>query len=375
MLPRLERWSSAPLWLPLGALLLSACATVGPEISSQEIETFERVLRARSALFLARQHLRIEVVGARLLRALPEEDWRQAAPYLGLIAGEANDTLADAFGVPQREGVLILGVAPDGPAVRAGLRPGDYLEAIGAKTIVTHEDLLDLGDAVVAGPVTVSVVRGETRLEVRVEVEPLPAKVRFAVEENDAVDAYATPGTITVTTGMLRFLHSDDELAIVLGHELAHITKRHALGRVALKVPPLLVGILAGIVAPGSQRLVSSFVERAVANMIRVAVTKVDRDIEREADIYGLVYAHRAGFDPRAGNAVWERFAVELPQTLTAALFALHPPSSERLLRIQKITAGLVDGIPLSAILEQTAVPKTALVEPETTRGALLSSP
>lgn len=353
----------------LGSLLVvaasaSGCATIGPDVSTPEVEAFERVLRARSTRYFIGQNLRVQIVGTRLLRALPASDRTESTPYLGILTEEATDVLAETFDVPKREGVLILAVIPDGPADRAGVRASDYLEQVGSRMIATSRDLDDLRELPLAGPTRVVVRRGDADVETSVDVERLPWSIEFKVVENDAVDAFATPESITITTGMLRFLRSDDELAIVMGHELAHITRRHTLGRVALTVPPLVLGIIASFVVPGSQRLVSSFVERVVANILRVAVSKVDRDIEREADIYGLVYAHAAGYDPRAGGEVWERFAVELPRSMTAALFAVHPPSSERLLRVQKITRALLDGVPASEVLAEipSAEDSTAVV-------------
>ena len=83
--------------LALVALLLSACATTGPHVPSSEVEIFEKVLRARSARHLIAQSLRVEAVGARLLRALPRADSTLLVPYLGLVADQATDGLADAL--------------------------------------------------------------------------------------------------------------------------------------------------------------------------------------------------------------------------------------------------------------------------------------
>lgn len=341
------------LLLALGALWLSGCATIGPSVAQPEIETFEKALRAKSARFFIDQKLRLHVVGTRLLKALPGEDRKGSAPYLGLLAEEATEVLADAFGVPRREGVMVVAVLPEGPAARAGLQAGDYLEQIGPIAVTTPQDLESLVKLELAGPIPVSVYRDGMVLEKSIEPDRLPLNVEFKVVEDVAIDAFATPEAVTVTTGMLRFLRSDDELAIVVGHELAHLTRGHTLRRLGLNIPAVVLGVVSGVVVPGSQRLVTSAIEKLASNLIRGALTKVDRDMEREADVFGLLYTHSAGYDFRAGSEVWERFAVELPSSMTASLFATHPPSTERLIRLKKVTDALLSGVPASTILEQ----------------------
>lgn len=342
--------------LPVAAALLlfatAGCATVGPTVETEEVETFERILRAKSARFFVSQHLRLQEVGTRLLRALPAEDRRGQVPSFGFVAGEATDALATAFEAPRHEGLMVLGVIAGGPADRAGLRAGDYLARIGEQAIATPEDLAALTEAKLGDRVPVEVRRGGGVVEAWVELEHLPWNVDFRVLEESAVDAFASPETITMTTGMLRFLRSEDELAVVLGHELAHITRGHAVGRVGLHVPGVILGVLASFVVPGSQKVVTTVAEKVAASLIRGALTKVDRDMERQADVYGLVYAYLAGYDPRAASRVWERFAVELPSSMTATLFAIHPPSTERLIRLQKMTEALLAGTPVELVLE-----------------------
>ena len=338
--------------LAVVALALSACATTGPHVPSTEVEVFEKVLRARSARHLIAQSLRLETVGARLLRAVPDADAKPRVPYLGLMADDATEALADALGVERRDGVLLLGVARGGPAERGGIEAGDYLERVGPLTISTSQDLAALAELEVSGPLPVVIRRGDLLVEALLEPEFLPWSVAFRIAEDDAVNAYSSPGTVTVTTGMLRFLRSDEELAVVVSHELAHVTRGHAIGKVGLAVPTVILGVIAAIVVPGSQRLVSTVVEKVIANVVRGALTKVNWDMEREADVFGLLYLHAADYDPGVASALWERFAVELPGNRTLSFLSDHPPSSERLIRLEKLVEALRAGVSPNSILE-----------------------
>ena len=96
----------------------------------------------------------------------------------------------------------------------------------------------------------------------------------------------------------------------------------------------MLAGIAAGIgankVSPGSGDVVMRSVSAAFSS-------RFSRDFEREADYFGLKYVYRAGFNIEAGADVWERFAVEIPQSMTRNFFSTHPASPERMVRLKKI--------------------------------------
>ena len=96
----------------------------------------------------------------------------------------------------------------------------------------------------------------------------------------------------------------------------------------------MLAGIAAGIgankVSPGS----GDIVMRSVSSAFNA---RFSQDFEREADYFGLKYVQLAGFNIEAGVDVWERFAIEVPQSMTRNFFSTHPSSPERMLRLKKI--------------------------------------
>jgi predicted Zn-dependent protease len=171
------------------------------------------------------------------------------------------------------------------------------------------------------------------------EVDDKHRKIRFEIEDSDSVNAGASFGKIVVTYGMIRFLKSDDELAVVLGHELAHIVQGHVTRGFVKGVLLEALGAVAQVQLGGGGR--------AIAALGSALTMGFDRDQEREADNLGLQYASRAGYDPRVGVEIWERFAVENPRTITKDFLSNHPSSPERLLKAKKIA----DWLPPSTLL------------------------
>jgi predicted Zn-dependent protease len=116
----------------------------------------------------------------------------------------------------------------------------------------------------------------------------------FTVLDSEEVNAFALPGYVYITRGIMAYLNSEAELAAVLGHEVGHITARHAVrqqsGATAAGVGATLIGILTG-----SGDLAS------LANMAGTALVRgYGRDMELEADQIGAEYLARLGYSPGA---------------------------------------------------------------------------
>ena len=82
------------------AVTLAGCATVGPVISRAEYEAAQDGLTAKALQFRYSQTVRVQMVGLRLLRALPPEVARHPTPLIGVLLGQLDRHLANAFGVP-----------------------------------------------------------------------------------------------------------------------------------------------------------------------------------------------------------------------------------------------------------------------------------
>lgn len=172
----------------------------------------------------------------------------------------------------------------------------------------------------------------------------------FYLVDMPVPNAFALPGgQIFVTRGMLGLGLSDDMLAALLGHEIAHVTKRHGtrLQKRATLLNTLsqvlLLGVLIGVDDQpenpndpygytGSRK--GSLVQGAAATGVVVSellLRNYSREFEDEADDEGQRLAAGAGFDPDGARQLWELMNQRLPQSNTYGYWRTHPFSDSRM--------------------------------------------
>jgi len=181
---------------------------------------------------------------------------------------------------------------------------------------------------------------------------PNAPQVNFVLAAGEeSINAGTTFGKIIITEGMMRFVGSDDELAMILGHELAHLTQGHVT-RGAVNNTLLGIGsALAGLVMPGASQ--------ATSLVGQLFLNHFNQDQEREADQVGLRYVHAAGYDPEAAAVVMQRMAREVPQTATAGFFSSHPSSVERFEALQQMARQLSTGQEPRRLVSNDESPRT----------------
>ena len=190
----------------------------------------------------------------------------------------------------------IFHIAIDSPAQRAGLRRGDILRnekgfALSAQRI--QKALLETE--------TLSIERNGELRSFSSETESV-CDYELQLKQSAAVNAYADGRRIIVTTGMMDFIESDEELAIIVGHELAHNTMGHI------------------------RKIVSNLILSGLA-------TRYTRPFESEADYVGMYFAKRAGYDIEDVEKFWRRLAVRHPKNVNRA--KTHPIFPDRYLRLE----------------------------------------
>ncbi|GAB3470296.1 M48 family metallopeptidase [Massilia terrae] len=174
--------------------------------------------------------------------------------------------------------------------------------------------------------------------------------------QSDEVNAFCMPGgRIAFYTGIIDKLKlTDDEIAAVMGHEIAHALREHGLEQNG-KTTLTSVGAKLGGAALSAWLGIDPSLTNSVTNTAgQLLVLKFSRDDEREADLVGLDVASRAGFDPRAGIALWRKMA-ELNQRSPIELLSTHPLGDER---IQQIDNHMNVLLPLYARTKGTTADK-----------------
>jgi predicted Zn-dependent protease len=149
------------------------------------------------------------------------------------------------------------------------------------------------------------------------------------------VNAFCMPGgKIMVYSGIVDKLKlSDDELAFVLGHEMAHALREHSREQVSqAAAAQTAIGLGAALLGlgQGAASLANIGYEAFIA-------TRFSRGDEAEADRIGVELAARAGYDPRASVAVWQKMAAASTSSGTPEFLSTHPTDAARTQELQAL--------------------------------------
>lgn len=180
--------------------------------------------------------------------------------------------------------------------------------------------------AAIAYSLPVEVTWGDKRLN--------PFKYTFKVIEGDDINAFSLPGGfIYIYEGLLKFADTDDELAGVMAHEIAHASLRHVdkmerdSSKLQLATLPL---ILVGIFAGGSDTAAGL---GTLGQLVKIAVgSGWSIDAERAADYAGMQYMMKSTYSPVGMLTFMERLGRQQRQydRVSMGIFQTHPPSKER---------------------------------------------
>ena len=163
------------------------------------------------------------------------------------------------------------------------------------------------------------------------------AKVPFTIKvvEDESVNAFALPGGFFfVNTGLILKADNEAELAGVMAHEIAHVAARHGTRQATkaelanyMSIPLIFMGGWAGY-----------GIRQAAGFLVPMSLLKFSRGYESEADMLGLQYMYKTGYDPASFVDFFEKIqALEKKKHgAVAELFSSHPMTDDRIQAAQK---------------------------------------
>lgn len=168
------------------------------------------------------------------------------------------------------------------------------------------------------------------------------------VRKHDTINAYATQGGgVYITTGMLKHLETDDEVAFVLSHEIAHhmanhIEEQQQNAQVGAAIGAIILGGLAAYAQRNShqpsQQLIMNAANAGAGLGAAGGALSYSKEQEREADYLGMYAMNKAAYDVTAATVVMDKFASLKPGSTDAtSFFGTHPSSPEREARAVKV--------------------------------------
>ena len=144
----------------------------------------------------------------------------------------------------------------------------------------------------------------------------------------DEVNAWCMPqGKMAIYTGLIQKLNaSDDEIAAVMGHEIAHALREHSREQISRQMGAQLgIGVVGALLGVGQ---LGQSIAGQVAN-VTLNLPK-SREAETEADRIGIELAARAGYNPEAAIGLWEKMS-KLSSGQPPKWLSTHPPHGDRI--------------------------------------------
>lgn len=342
----MERIRSARL-VAAGAVMfglgLSGC--VAPTTMRSEVDPAAAVREAslQRKMKVERQYkdqLRVQNVARPILVASAELCGERVFPSTGLVVANAHDFKGEYHQAAREYGLgdalTVVAVLKGSPAEAAGLQTWDVLTEIdgapapsGKKATVTfvERSRAALKDD---GRIGVRVLRSGAPLEVQLVGEPACDFGVLVDSSDDAVNAYADGRNVIITGGMLRFVENDQELALVVGHELAHNAMGHISAQSVNRAIGTVFDVLAAAYGVNTQGAFGDATARAYS-----------QEFEAEADYVGLYALARAGIPTEGAADFWRRFGMATGNIKTV-YGSSHPGSAERFLALEGASGEIV---------------------------------
>ncbi len=189
----------------------------------------------------------------------------------------------------------------------------------------------------------------------------------FNLVADRSVNAFAMPGgKVVVYSGLLPVTQTEEALAVVIGHEIAHVIAQHSNERISQQLALEYGGAIAGGLLGNSKEMqqIGSAVFGLGAQY--GVMLPYARKQELEADEIGVIVMAIAGYNPEAAIPFWERMAAESGGGQVPEVLSTHPADSRRIERLRAIMPTALEYYKGSGVQNKTSEPiKTSVPVPE----------
>lgn len=334
-------------------LILSGCTPVlkQPELPKEEIE-IEREKQKEIALnTLIERRIRLYKVGFPLLKGAVNFYNKKPTVSLGILVHSTKNYKKEELPIVKKkyrieDAPTILYVHPDFGASFAGLKENDKILEINKRKVDNPEIISKILNEmnVSSESVEIKVERDGEILKFNVPITkicPFSFVLYLDPQMSDSINAFTDGQTIYVTPGLLRFIQNDNELALVLSHEIAHAVLEHVQKTIGNRI----LGTIFDIVIIATTGINTQGIFGEIARLV------FSKEFEKEADYLGTYIAAVSGYDISNAADFWRKIAVEYPGSTKDVFLATHPSTPERYILIEKTIEEIFEkkekGLPL----------------------------
>lgn len=153
----------------------------------------------------------------------------------------------------------------------------------------------------------------------------------------NTINAFALPGgKVGVYSGILDIAETDDELATVIGHEIAHVTARHGSERMSQGIAAAVGGLVLNQALSDDNNRDAWTAAYGAASTYAIAIP-FSQGHELEADKIGAIYAARAGYNPQAAIDFWMKMNLVKEGKEPSPFFSTHPSDFKRIDKLEEL--------------------------------------
>jgi len=180
----------------------------------------------------------------------------------------------------------------------------------------------------------------------------------YNLVKDNSVNAFAMPGgKVVIFTGLLPVTQTEEALAVVIGHEIAHVIAQHSSERLSQQIALQYGGAIAGGLLGNSQAM------QQLGNTVFGlgaqfgVMMPYARKQEYEADEIGLIIMAMAGYNPQVAIPFWTRMAESGGGAQVPEFLSTHPTDSKRIANIENIMPGVMQYYKGTGVQNQTSAP------------------